>query len=422
MGGGMPEALTQPLPPLALFVLRHLLFLGPLALCVWLFQLRRGDRRLLVGAVFAFLYGLPMVFVGHVVAGHLGLWTYGGTTLQVLGVPVDIWMGGALLWGPVAFLAAPASPQWRAPAAFIVINGLTLPMLTPFVNPGPHWFLGVIGVFLMAHLPALYLAQWTWRQIHLPRRALLLACAFAPLAFFLIPTLIMHALGGEWAVLAERPVWVLALAVMALAAVATLGWSSVQMFVLYGEGTPIPLDPTQRLVTSGVYAYVCNPMQLSTALGFLVLGWLLWNPWVLGGAGMAVAFVLGMVRWHHRHDLERRFPVDWPRYRSQVPEWFPRWKPWQPVSDRATLTFDARCSVQHAAVAVLQALQPVGLVCEGVPGARVRYRDQRSFTGCAAWAMALTRANFAAMMVGSAALLILLPVRGLMPNQDREAD
>jgi protein-S-isoprenylcysteine O-methyltransferase Ste14 len=413
----MLETLAHPWSPTTLFALRHMLFLGPLALCVLLFHQRRDNKRLLVGAVFAFLYGLPLVFVSHMAACQLGLWTYGGTTLHVLGVPADIWFGGTLLWGPVVFLAAPAAPQWWAPAAFVAINGITLPALTPFVTPGRFWFAGVVIVFLIAHLPALYLAQWTWLGKHLPRRAFLLACAFAPLAFFVVPTLIMHALGGRWEDMAARPAWALALAGIALAGVATLGWSGVQMFVLYGDGTPIPLDPTRRLVTSGVYAYVSNPMQLSTAIGFAILGATLWNGWVFGGAVMTVAFVLGMVRWHHRNDLALRFPVGWPMYRTHVPEWVPRWKPWRPTS--ATFIFDPARPMQAFAAKTLGALRPVGLSLDGAPGARLLYRDEQEFGEAPAFAMALTHTNFVAMMVGSAMLLILLPIRYAMANRGR---
>lgn len=403
--------LTQPWPSWALFVLRHALFLGPLFLCLLLFHVRRDDKRALIGAVFAFLYGLPVVFVAHVAAVRLGLWTYGGTTLQILGVPADIWFGGILLWGPVAFLAAPAARQWLAPSAFVAINGLTLPALTPFVTPGRFWFAAVVIVFVIAHAPALYLAQWTWRDKHLPRRAFLLAFGFAPLAFFVVPTLIMQALGGGWADMALRPAWALALAFVLMCGVAVLGWSGVQMFVLYGDGTPIPLDPTKRLVTAGVYSYVCNPMQLSTAIGFAVLGLLLGNVWVFAGSGMTVAFVLGLVRWHHRNDLAVRFPVGWPVYRANVPEWFPHWKPWRPA--RADFVYDPTSQLHCFCASALARTSPVALDQHSRAGSNMRYRDGRAYIGAPAFAMALTHGNFISMMLGSAMLLVLLPAQYL---------
>jgi len=43
-------------------------------------------------------------------------------------------------------------------------------------------------------------------------------------------------------------------------------------FARRGGGTPYPWDPPDRLVTSGPYAYVRNPMQLSTTLIMLLAG------------------------------------------------------------------------------------------------------------------------------------------------------
>ncbi|MGI4944022.1 MAG: hypothetical protein ACRYHQ_26275, partial [Janthinobacterium lividum] len=143
-----------------LFVLRHSLFLGPLAAAV-LLMLRTGlGSRQAVGALFSLLYGLSLVFVGHTLAIALGVWRYGEPSLQVLGFPADIWFGGALLWGPVLFLAFPRVNPWLFVLLCTALNGLILPALIPFFVPGHLWFGGVVLVFLTAHLPALYLARW----------------------------------------------------------------------------------------------------------------------------------------------------------------------------------------------------------------------------------------------------------------------
>jgi protein-S-isoprenylcysteine O-methyltransferase Ste14 len=404
------SAILAPWPPAALFVLRHALFLGPLALAALLMWRARNDKRALVGAIFAFLYGLPMVFAGHVAATGFGAWRYGGETLMLLGVPIDIMFGGALLWGPVVFLAAPPMRPWLAPALFVAINGLLLPCLTPFVTPGRCWFVFVLAIFAVCHLPALYLAQWTWLDIHLPRRCFLLAAAFAPLAFFLIPTLIVRVVGGPgWETLPERGLLALALGGLGLGFVAILGWSGVQMFAVYGEGTPIPLDPTKRLTSAGGYGFLRNPMQTSTALGFLILGALLRNPWVALGAVMTFAFVLGLVRWHHRNDLGRRFPQAWPLYQAHVPEWAPRWRAWRPKLGR--LDFDDGDSAQRLALRLLRAAAPLDLDIHKRRGA-LRYEiEDREVSGVCAFAMALSHTPFPLAMIGAALMLVAAPLQ-----------
>jgi protein-S-isoprenylcysteine O-methyltransferase Ste14 len=401
--------LSETWPPVMLLLLRQALFLGPLLTTLVLMLRHRDDARMLIGALFSFLYGLPLLFIDHVLAIQFGFWHYGGETLKVLQFPTDIWFAGALM-GPVVYLALPQAPPWLLATGLVALDGLFLPSLAPFVIVGQQWFPGVILVFVTTHLPALYLARWTDRDVYLPRRAALLAVAFAGLAFFLIPTMIMHATSGSWAVLATRPIWALVGACLALLLIAALGLTGVQMFVLYGEGTPIPLDPTKRLVRQGIYAYVCNPMQLSAVLGFALLGLILGNHWVGLAAAMALVFVLGMVRWHQRNDLAVRFPAGWPNYRAHVAEWLPRWRPWIPGA--AMLRYDPSVLWQRCAVAGLRASDCVRLEITTASG-QLTYADARQFRGIAALAQAMSHCNFVAALAGGAALLLLLPLHYL---------
>ncbi len=402
--------LSMPWPAGLLFVLRAMLFLGPLAATVLLImRTDRGSRRA-VGAFFALLYGLALVFVGHTLAIHLGVWSYGGISLKLLGLPADIWFGGALLWGPVLFLAFPHANPWLFVLPCTALNGAMLPVLVPFFLPGRFWFAGVVLVFLAAHLPALYLARWTAEDRNLALRAALLAMGYGCFAFFAMPSIIMHAMGGNWGVLAARPAWVLGLAALGLAAACTMGLSAVQLFALHGGGTPIPLDPTKRLVRTGLYAFLSNPMQLATAFGWLVLGAALGNVWVMLAAGMAVCFVLGMVRWHHRQDLEVRFPEGWPEYRAHVTEWVPRWRPWVPHPAR--LAFDPSRRPHRVLLACLRWLDACGLELVPTPGP-LRYREAgeaRDFVAPAAVAKALNHGNFVSALVGAGILLLALPL------------
>ena len=348
-----------------LWALRWGLFLGPLTVFLWLARTVRHEPRVLVGCLFAFLYGLGLIFATHLLAIWMGWWHYGGDVLKLEGIPADIWFGGALLFGPVLYLCFPKiAPFWLALPVVICMHGLFFASLPPLVYPGPGWFGGVLLVFVVAHIPAIYLARWTAEDRRLAWRAALLAFGYGFLAFLVLPAVIMHAMGEDWH-LSARPPWLLATCAAVLGVVFALGLTAVQNFVLYGEGTPIPLDPTKRLVRSGVFAYVTNPMQLSTAAAWVVMGVALGSVWVASAALMAWVFVVGMVRWHHRHDLLARFPEGWPEYRANVPEWLPRWRPWVP--EPAMLTFDPN-SVWQARFAGWIARAGVGLTDRGGAG------------------------------------------------------
>ena len=124
-----------------------------------------------------------------------------------------------------------------------------------------------------------------------------------------------------------RAAWQLSLDVQALAIPALLGLTAVQEFVTRGLGTPVPFDPPRRLVTTGIYAYVANPMQLSAVLLLVMLGVVLRNPWVSAAGVMAHIYSAGLAGWDEEVDLRRRFGADWTAYRLRVRRWLPTWRP-----------------------------------------------------------------------------------------------
>ncbi len=179
------------------------------------------------------------------------------------------------------------------------------------------------------------------------------------------------------------------------------------MLATQGLGTAIPLDPTKHLVRTGIYAYVANPMQLSAALSWIVLGLFLRNIWVASAAVMAWIFVEGMVRWHHRNDLMQRFTEGWPEYRRHVPEWLPRWRPWCPGT--ACLTIDPARPLHRLVAGILTTTKAVGLNAQHGEAARYRNSiDVRSYSGSSALWIALTHGNLLTALLGHVLLLATL--------------
>lgn len=391
-----------------LVLLRSLLLLGPLFLVLYLGWKSRENNRLLIGALFSFLYSMGLLLPAHALAIHLGFWHYGGNALMLEGMPADLWLAGSLLYGPAIFLAFPQLSPWVFTISCIIVQGFIFQSLDPFVIAGNDWFIGVIFVFLVAHIPALYLAQWTGRNTQLSLRVTLLAFGYGFLAFYVLPTLIMQAMGGAWQ-FAERSVWSFWLTAAALAPLMIIGLNGAHMFAVHGHGTPIPLDGTTSFVRSGLYAYVRNPMQLCSALSWVVIGVFLQNIFVALAAVMALVFVLGMVRWHHRTDLEVRFHDEWIEYKGFVREWLPRWKPW--IKQPSTLICNTDKQILRAYIKLLDR-KSIGLRIQYNTDAKIHYIDGNSgieVSGTEALIYPLFHLNFITAIVGSALLLAVLP-------------
>jgi protein-S-isoprenylcysteine O-methyltransferase Ste14 len=103
-----------------------------------------------------------------------------------------------------------------------------------------------------------------------------------------------------------------------------LGLSSAFMIVKKGEGTPLPADQTRKLVVSGPYKYVRNPMAIAGL-----------------GQGMAISLffnsihlltyaIIGALIWQlvvrpiEEKNMSLRFGEEYEEYRRKIRCWIPR--------------------------------------------------------------------------------------------------
>ena len=135
----------------------------------------------------------------------------------------------------------------------------------------------------------------------------------------------------------------------------------MQEFARRGQGTPIPFDPPKHLVSSGVYAYLANPMQLSAFLMLVGWGVLLESGWVIVGGLVALIFSIGLAAWSEDGDLKERFGPTWLDYRQQVRNWWARWRPWYPADSPARLYVAESCGPCSELGRWLRRQQPRGL-------------------------------------------------------------
>ncbi len=100
-------------------------------------------------------------------------------------------------------------------------------------------------------------------------------------------------------------------------------------FAWTGRGTPAPWDPPRRLVVTGLYRYVRNPMYVG--MGAFLLGEALLLPEITRGMliVMAAAWVAvtAFIMLYEEPTLRRLFGDDYDQYRRHVRRWLPRLKP-----------------------------------------------------------------------------------------------
>ncbi|WP_188193275.1 methyltransferase family protein [Nonomuraea sp. SYSU D8015] len=116
-------------------------------------------------------------------------------------------------------------------------------------------------------------------------------------------------------------------AILVVAGVAVIVNAFVR-FVVEGFGTPIPVAPPDRLVVGGLYRHVRNPMYVAIFAAVIGQAMIFGEAWLLVYAAVLAIPVYSFVRWYEEPHLRARFGADYDDYRSHVPGWWPRLRPY----------------------------------------------------------------------------------------------
>jgi protein-S-isoprenylcysteine O-methyltransferase Ste14 len=108
---------------------------------------------------------------------------------------------------------------------------------------------------------------------------------------------------------------------------------TVYTFITKGNGTLAPWFPTGKLVVTGLYRYVRNPMIIGVLMVLLgeslaILSWSILK-W-------AIIFFLINQAWFllfEEPSLEKRFGVEYRNYKKRVPRWIPNLQPDKPQAN-----------------------------------------------------------------------------------------
>ncbi len=136
---------------------------------------------------------------------------------------------------------------------------------------------------------------------------------------------------GDWHVHRPLPDWGVAQAAGGLLICAGLV-PIVQSFAEFtkADGTPVPVASPPRLVVSGSYRYVRNPIYVGFVAILTGQALLFGSPGLLAYTAVAWCTGAAAVRFYEEPTLARRFGAEYQEYRRAVRAWVPRLHPWTP--------------------------------------------------------------------------------------------
>ncbi len=291
--------------------------------------LRPSRKRIFPAALLGFVWTLPSLLAVQLLNLHFGWWRFNALGGLFRGMPVDLYLGWAVLWGILPILSFDQTGIVWVSAAFFGIDLILMPACSPVVALSDRWLIGEFVALGLVLVPAQLFARWTIHDTHMKAREVLHVLAAGGVFLFLIPEVVFAVRPGhKWDALLFEPAWLRNLELQAIAVLGVVGVSAVQEFAQRGNGTPIPYDPPKQLVISGLYRYISNPMQLSCALVMTAWGCVLRNPWVAAAGIMSFLYSLGLAAWDECEHMRVRFGKPWEEYQTNVKAWRPRLTPW----------------------------------------------------------------------------------------------
>lgn len=328
--------------------LRVVCLMGPVTLAYLLLCFRTITYRQLAGMYLSILWCfLSLLFLNPLII-ELGGWDYKVYKFIFMRAPIDLLIGWAVFWGAIPHLIKLPGGVLSWTALLFLVDLTVMPLLEPIVQLQPGWQYWDLLCLLIAFVPSWYLARWTTHRKTLYARSFMQMILFVLIFNGIIPYLLEP---HKISILIDSVVfgktvstynlhmafwdnsgmhWETFAYCLILLAIAIIpGLSALQEFAVRGWGTPFPLDPPVKLVTTGPYAYIANPMQVSQTLIYVWMFAALSSESLLYAGLMAVMFAIGYAKWHEEGETKGRFGARAVRYKLWVRKFIPHWKPWR---------------------------------------------------------------------------------------------
>ena len=346
------------------------LYFPILAACVAA-ALSGRPRRMFAACLLSVMWTAPALLLVQKWNAISHWWIFTDATAWLDGMPVELYVGWSIAWGIVPQIALRRLPVWLSIICLGLLDLALMPLCAPVVRLGNRWLVGEAICLLIVLVPSLCVARLTLENTHLRIRAWMQVAISGGVFLFLLPEIVFAVRPGRgWLPLTQLPGWERQVALQVIGLLALPGIGAVMEFAERGGGTPIPFDPPIRLVTSGIYWYVANPMQTCCTLVLLAWAILLRHYWLFLAPAVSLIYSAGIAEWDEGQDMTSRFGKAWLAYRSSVRNWFPRWRP-SCHGERGRLYIAASCAPCSAVWRWIACRHPVGM--EIVPAETLPY-------------------------------------------------
>jgi len=361
-------------------------------------QDREENWAIFYSALWAFLSLLAVNWL----CVNWGLWNF--LSAPAIRIPYDLLFIWVIAWGVIPTILMKGKHLWIIALILFWVDLAYMPVLESLgiLELKSAWIIGEVLIVLAVFVPAYLWARWSLTKTHMGLRSLFQVLCMAFIYCIAIPfvTLLYFPQTSNWTAWYTPYIIQLGIIIVMPAIVA------VKDLFDKGRGTPFPYDPTSKLVRTGVYAYIRNPIQWSLTLLFMPLAILYSSPMLLMGILVSLAYTLGVSNPQEFDDMEERFGTEWVTYKRSVPAWRFLWRPTN--MPEGIIYFKETCNACSQIRSWFEKRNPVNLEfrhAEDYQGERlfqVTYYDNHgeASTGVKAIASALEHINLACASLG----------------------